>query len=308
MNIKSDLTQLIGNTPLMLLQNYSGAHSLAARLVVKLEYFNPLGSVKDRVAYAMITDAEKSGLIGKGAVVIEPTSGNTGIGLAFVCAARGYRLILTMPETMSVERRMLLSALGAELVLTEGAKGMQGAIDRANKLADEIPGAFIPQQFENPANPRAHESSTAKEILADTDGKLDILVSAFGTGGTVSGTGRALKKANPNIKVIGVEPAESPVVTEGKSGPHGIQGIGANFVPRNLDLEAIDEILTVTTADAKAVCREVAKLDGLLVGISSGAAIAVATRVAQRQENAGKLIVAICPDTGERYLSMGLYE
>lgn len=308
MNIKNDLTQLIGNTPLMYLTNYSASRELPAKLAVKLEYFNPLGSIKDRAAYAMIVDAERRGLVREGTVVIEPTSGNTGIGLAFVCAVRGYRLILTMPETMSRERRALLAALGAELVLTEGAKGMTGAIDKANELASQFPSAFIPQQFENPANPAIHEAATAKEILRDTDGRVDILVATFGTGGTVSGVGRALKRQNPDVRVVGVEPAESPLVSEGRSGPHGIQGIGANLIPANLDRSVLDEVATVTTEEAFETCRAVAKQDGLLVGISSGAAITAAAKIARREENAGKLIVAICPDTGERYLSSGLYE
>lgn len=308
MNIKNDLTQLIGNTPLMYLTNYSASRELPAKLAVKLEYFNPLGSIKDRATYAMIVDAERRGLVREGTVVIEPTSGNTGIGLAFVCAVRGYRLILTMPETMSRERRALLAALGAELVLTEGAKGMTGAIDKANELASQFPSAFIPQQFENPANPAIHEAATAKEILRDTDGRVDILVATFGTGGTVSGVGRALKRQNPDVRVVGVEPAESPLVSEGRSGPHGIQGIGANLIPANLDRPVLDEVATVTTEEAFETCRAVAKQDGLLVGISSGAAITAAAKIARREENAGKLIVAICPDTGERYLSSGLYE
>ena len=308
MNIKNDLTQLIGNTPLMYLANYSASRGLAAKLAVKLEYFNPLGSIKDRAAYAMVVDAEKRGLVKEGTVIIEPTSGNTGIGLAFVCAARGYRLILTMPETMSRERRALLAALGAELVLTEGAKGMTGAIEKAAELASQLPSAFIPQQFENPANPAIHEATTAKEILRDTDGRIDILVATFGTGGTVSGVGRALKRHNPDIRVVGVEPAESPLVSEGRAGPHGIQGIGANLVPANLDRSVLDEIATVTTGEAFEACRAVARQDGLLVGVSSGAAIAAAARIAAREENVGRLIVAVCPDTGERYLSSGLYE
>lgn len=308
MNIRNDLTQLIGNTPLMYLTNYSASRGLPAKLAVKLEYFNPLGSIKDRAAYAMIVDAEKRGLVGEGTVIIEPTSGNTGIGLAFVCAARGYRLILTMPETMSRERRALLAALGAELVLTEGAKGMTGAIEKAAELAAQFPSAFIPQQFENPANPAIHEATTAKEILRDTDGRVDVLVATFGTGGTVTGVGRALKRHNPDIRVVGVEPAESPLVSEGRAGSHGIQGIGANLIPANLDRSVLDEVATVTTGEAFETCRAVARQDGLLVGISSGAAIAAAAKIAAREENAGRLIVAVCPDTGERYLSSGLYE
>lgn len=303
MNIKDNLTQLIGDTPLMYLSNVQNA-----RVAVKLEYFNPLGSVKDRAAFAMIADAEKRGALSPGALVVEPTSGNTGIGLAFVCAARGYRLVLTMPETMSAERRMLLAALGAELVLTSGAEGMAGAVKKAGEIAAAHPGAFMPRQFENPANPAIHEATTAREILRDTDGRVDLFVASFGTGGTVSGVGRALKAANPAIRVIGVEPAESPLVTEGRAGKHGIQGIGANFVPENLDRSVIDEIVTVATQDAIEASRRAARDSGLLVGVSSGAAIAAARRLAQRPENAGKLIVALCPDGGERYLSTGLYE
>ena len=303
MNIKDNLTQLIGDTPLMYLSNVQNA-----RVAVKLEYFNPLGSVKDRAAFAMIADAEKRGALSPGALVVEPTSGNTGIGLAFVCAARGYRLVLTMPETMSAERRLLLAALGAELVLTSGAEGMAGAVKKAGEIAAAHPGAFMPRQFENPANPAIHEATTAREILRDTDGRVDLFVASFGTGGTVSGVGRALKAANPAIRVIGVEPAESPLVTEGRAGKHGIQGIGANFVPENLDRSVIDEIVTVATQDAIEVSRRAARDSGLLVGVSSGAAIAAARRLAQRPENAGKLIVALCPDGGERYLSTGLYQ
>lgn len=303
MNIKDNLTQLIGDTPLMYLSNVQNA-----RVAVKLEYFNPLGSVKDRAAFAMIADAEKRGALSPGALVVEPTSGNTGIGLAFVCAARGYRLVLTMPETMSAERRLLLAALGAELVLTSGAEGMAGAVKKAGEIAAAHPGAFMPRQFENPANPAIHEATTAREILRDTDGRVDLFVASFGTGGTVSGVGRALKAANPAIRVIGVEPAESPLVTEGRAGKHGIQGIGANFVPENLDRSVIDEIVTVATQDAIEASRRAARDSGLLVGVSSGAAIAAARRLAQRPENAGKLIVALCPDGGERYLSTGLYE
>ena len=303
MNIKDNLTQLIGDTPLMYLSNVQNA-----RVAVKLEYFNPLGSVKDRAAFAMIADAEKRGALSPGALVVEPTSGNTGIGLAFVCAARGYRLVLTMPETMSAERRMLLAALGAELVLTSGAEGMAGAVKKAGEIAAAHPGAFMPRQFENPANPAIHEATTAREILRDTDGRVDLFVASFGTGGTVSGVGRALKAANPAIRVIGVEPAESPLVTEGRAGKHGIQGIGANFVPENLDRSVIDEIVTVATQDAIDASRRAARDSGLLVGVSSGAAIAAARRLAQRPENAGKLIVALCPDGGERYLSTGLYQ
>lgn len=308
MKVYHSISELVGHTPLVQLQRFAAARGLKANLLAKVEYFNPAGSVKDRIACAMLDDAEQRGLLKPGAVIVEPTSGNTGIGLAFVCAARGYRLILTMPETMSRERRALLAALGAELVLTEGAKGMTGAIEKAAELASQLPSAFIPQQFENPANPAIHEATTAKEILRDTDGRIDILVATFGTGGTVSGVGRALKRHNPDIRVVGVEPAESPLVSEGRAGPHGIQGIGANLVPANLDRSVLDEIATVTTGEAFEACRAVARQDGLLVGVSSGAAIAAAAKIAAREENVGRLIVAVCPDTGERYLSSGLYE
>ena len=308
LNIKNDLTQLIGGTPMIYLTTYSASLGLPVKIAAKLEYFNPLGSVKDRAAFAMIADAEKRGLVNKDTLIVEPTSGNTGIGLAFVCAARGYHLVLTMPETMSKERRTLLAALGADLILTDGTKGMQGAIDKAHEIAAQTPNSFIPQQFKNPANPAIHTATTAKEILMDTDGQIELFVATFGTGGTVSGVGRALKQANPAVRVVAVEPAESPLVTEGRCGPHGIQGIGANFVPENLDLDVIDEVLTVTTRDAYAACRAVGKQDGLLVGISSGAAIQAAAVLARRPENAGKLITALLPDTGERYLSSGLYE
>ena len=307
MNIKQNLIELVGNTPLVYLTNYMQQKNCPAKIAAKLEYFNPLGSVKDRAAVSMITDAEQRGLLRPGGVIIEPTSGNTGIGLAFASAVKGYRLILTMPETMSQERRMLLAALGAELVLTEGKLGMQGAVDRANELAAAIPGSFIPQQFENPANPAAHKT-TAEEIWRDTDGKIDLFVACFGTGGTVCGVGRILHEKNPNIRVAGVEPYESPLVTQGKTGPHGIQGIGANFVPKNLDRTVVDQFLTVKTQDAIETARAVAKSDGLLVGISSGAAICAATQLAALPENAGKLIVALLPDSGERYLSAGLYQ
>ena len=305
--IYTSADQLIGATPLLELSHIEREHRLKARILAKLEYFNPLGSIKDRAAYAMIVDAEKRGLVGEGTVIIEPTSGNTGIGLAFVCAARGYRLILTMPETMSRERRALLAALGAELVLTEGAKGMTGAIEKAAELAAQFPSAFIPQQFENPANPAIHEATTAKEILRDTDGRVDVLVATFGTGGTVTGVGRALKRHNPDIRVVGVEPAESPLVSEGRAGPHGIQGIGANLIPANLDRSVLDEVATVTTGEAFETCRAVARQDGLLVGISSGAAVWAAAQLARRPENSGKTIVVLLPDTGGRYLSTPLF-
>lgn len=305
--IYNSLTELIGKTPLLALSNYEKKHGLKASVVGKLEYFNPAGSVKDRIAKAMIDDAEASGALKPGAVIIEPTSGNTGIGLASVAAARGYRIILTMPETMSVERRSLLKAYGAELVLTEGAKGMSGAIAKAKELADEIPGAFIPGQFTNPANPAVHKATTGPEIWEDTDGKVDIFVAGIGTGGTITGTGAYLKSKNPEIKIVAVEPEASPVLSEGKAGPHKIQGIGAGFVPEVLDTKVYDEIIRVSNDDAFATGRELSRTDGLLVGISSGAALWAATELAKRPENADKRIVVILPDTGERYLSTPLF-
>lgn len=302
-----NLTDLIGKTPLLELSNYEKKHELQATVIGKLEYFNPAGSVKDRIAKAMIEDAEEKGLLNPESVIIEPTSGNTGIGLASVAAAHGYRIILTMPETMSVERRNLLKAYGAELVLTEGAKGMSGAIARAEELAQEIPHSFIPGQFVNPANPDVHRKTTGPEIWEDTDGKVDILVAGVGTGGTLTGAGEFLKSKNPNVKVIAVEPDASPVLSEGKSGPHKIQGIGAGFVPKVLNTSIYDEIIRVKNEDAFATGKELSKEEGLLVGISSGAAIWAATELAKRQENAGKVIVAILPDTGERYLSTPLF-
>lgn len=307
-NIYKSLTQLIGKTPLLELTNYNAENKLDASIVGKLEYFNPAGSVKDRIAWAMIGDAEKKGLINKNTVIIEPTSGNTGIGLASVAAARGYRLILTMPETMSVERRNLLKAYGAELVLTEGAKGMKGAIAKADELAAETPNSFIPGQFVNPANPAIHKATTGPEIWEDTDGKIDIFVSGIGTGGTISGAGEYLRAKNPNIRIVAVEPVDSPVLTKGTPGPHKIQGIGAGFVPDTLNTKIYDEIITVTNDDAFKTGRKVAKTDGLLVGISSGAALWAAAQVAARAENKGKLIVVILPDTGERYLSTALFQ
>ena len=305
--IAKQLTDLVGNTPLLELSNYNKAKGVKARLIVKLESFNPAGSVKDRVALAMIEDAEASGLLKPGATIIEPTSGNTGIGLAFVAAAKGYKLILTMPDTMSVERRNLLKALGAELVLTPGANGMKGAIARAEELKAATPGAVILQQFDNPANPAMHERTTGQEIWRDTEGVVDIFVAGVGTGGTVSGVGAALKKHNPAVKVVAVEPTDSPVLSGGAPGAHKIQGIGAGFVPKNYNPAVVDEILQVTNDDAIRAGRELAKLEGLLVGISSGAAVSAATRLALLPENAGKTIVALLPDTGERYLSTLMY-
>ena len=305
--IAKQLTDLVGNTPLMELSNYNKSKGLKARLIVKLESFNPAGSVKDRVALAMIEDAETSGLLKPGATIIEPTSGNTGIGLAFVAASKGYKLILTMPDTMSVERRNLLKALGAELVLTPGANGMKGAIARAEELKAATPGAVILQQFDNPANPAMHERTTGQEIWRDTEGHVDIFVAGVGTGGTVSGVGAALKKHNPAVKVVAVEPTDSPVLSGGAPGPHKIQGIGAGFVPKNYNPAVVDEILQVTNDDAIRTGRELAQKEGLLVGISSGAAVSAATRLALLPENEGKTIVALLPDTGERYLSTLLY-
>jgi len=305
--IYQSLTDLIGNTPLLELANYGRKLGLSAPIIGKLEYFNPAGSVKDRIAKAMIEDAEAKGLLNPESVIIEPTSGNTGIGLASVAAARGYRIILTMPETMSVERRNLLKAYGAELVLTEGAKGMPGAIAKADELAKAIPHAFIPGQFVNPANPEIHRQTTGPEIWEDTGGRVDLLVCGVGTGGTITGAGEFLKAQNPDIRIIAVEPDDSPVLSEGKAGPHKIQGIGAGFVPDILNTGIYDEIIRVTNEDAFAAGRELSKTEGLLVGISSGAAVWAATRLARRPENAGKVIVVILPDTGERYLSTPLF-
>jgi cysteine synthase len=306
--IAKNLTELIGNTPLLELSNYSKANGLGAIVLAKLEYFNPLGSVKDRIGYAMVKDAEDRGVLTKDSVIIEPTSGNTGIALAFVAAAKGYRLILLMPETFSVERRNLLKALGAELVLTPGSEGMKGAIRRAEELAAETPNSFLPQQFKNPANPEIHRKTTAEEIWRDTEGKVDILVAGVGTGGTITGVGEVLKQHNPNLQVIAVEPNDSPVLSGGNPGPHKMQGIGAGFVPDVLNRSVIDEVFKVKNEDAFTTSRKLAKAEGLLVGISSGAAAFAATEVAKRPENKGKTIVAILPDTGERYLSTVLYQ
>jgi cysteine synthase A len=305
--IAKSLTDLIGNTPLLELSNYEKSLDLEAKVVAKLEYFNPLSSVKDRVGFAMIEAGEKAGLIKEGTVIIEPTSGNTGVGLAFVAAAKGYRLILTMPETMSMERRNLLSALGAELVLTPGATGMKGAIAKANELAETIPNAFIPQQFENPANPEIHRQTTALEIWNDTDGEVDIFVAGIGTGGTITGVGEVLKEKKPGVQIVAVEPAASPVLSGGSPGPHKIQGIGAGFVPGVLNTAVYDEIITVSNDNAFKTSKNIAQNEGLLVGISSGAALYAATELAKRPENKGKTIVVLLPDTGERYLSTGLY-
>lgn len=306
-NIYKSADQLIGNTPLLEVTNIEKKLGLEATVLVKLEYLNPAGSVKDRVALAMVTDAEKKGLLVPGATIIEPTSGNTGVGLAFVASVRGYHLILTMPETMSVERRNLLKARGAELVLTPGSAGMKGAIAKAEELRDSIPGSIILGQFDNPANPQAHYRTTGEEIWADTDGKVDLFVAGAGTAGTVSGVGRSLKKHKPSVHIVAVEPATSAVLSGNPSGPHKIQGIGAGFVPANFDRSVVDEILPVTNEDAFAASRELAALEGLLVGISAGAAASAALSLASRPENAGKTIVVLLPDTGERYLSTELF-
>lgn len=307
MKVNKKITDLIGKTPLLELVNVEADQKLEATIIAKLEYFNPAGSVKDRIAKAMVDDAEAKGLLKPGSVIIEPTSGNTGIGLASVAAARGYRLIIAMPETMSVERRNLMKAYGAELVLTEGAKGMKGAIEKANELAAEIPGSFIPSQFTNPANPAMHEKTTGVEIWEDTDGKVDIFVAGVGTGGTISGVGAYLKSKNPGVKVVAVEPKSSPVLSEGTAGPHKIQGIGAGFVPDTLNTSIYDEIITVENEDAFETGRLVARSEGVLVGISSGAAVWAAIQLAKRPENKGKTIVALLPDTGERYLSTPMF-
>ena len=305
--VYQSVTEIIGRTPLLAAKSFAKAHDLKANLLVKLEYFNPSGSVKDRIAIAMVEQAETDGKIAPGATLIEPTSGNTGIGIASVAAARGYRAILTMPETMSVERRNLLKAYGAEIVLTEGSQGMKGAIARAEQLQKEIPNSFIPSQFENLANPAAHERTTGPEIWADTDGKVDVFVAGVGTGGTVTGTGRYLKQQNPAVHVVAVEPTDSPVLSGGKPGPHKLQGIGAGFVPDTLDTKVYDEVIRVSNDDAFAYGREFAQREGALVGISSGAALAAAVELAKRPEYAGKTIVALLPDGGDRYLSTDLF-
>ncbi len=303
MKIAKHLTDLIGNTPLLELANYGAALKLHCSILAKLEYFNPAGSAKDRIAFAMIEDAEQRGLLQPGCTIIEPTSGNTGIGLASVAAAKGYKVILTMPDTMSIERRNLLRAYGAQLVLTPGAQGMKGAIEKAKELAGEISGAFIPSQFDNPANPAVHYRTTGPEIWRDTDGNIDAYVAGVGTGGTLSGAGKYLKEHNPQIKIFAVEPDTSPILNGGKPGPHKIQGIGANFVPANYNASIVDEVMDISAEDAYATCRLLAKHEGLLVGISAGAAAFAATKLAQRPEFTGKTIVALLPDTGERYLT-----
>ena len=307
MKVYKSVTELIGSTPLVELKNYNQDNKLNATLLAKLEHFNPAGSAKDRIAKSMIEEAETSGLIGPDSVIIEPTSGNTGIGLAAVAASKGLRTIFTMPETMSIERRNLLSAYGAEIVLTDGKLGMNGAIKKAEELAKEIPQTFIPSQFENPANPKAHYLTTGPEIWSDTNGKIDIFVAGVGTGGTISGTGKYLKEQNPDIKIVAVEPKNSPVLSQGTSGPHGLQGIGAGFVPKALDVDIIDKIITVTEDDAYRTSKSVARREGILVGISSGAALFAATEVAKRPESFGKTIVVLLPDTGERYMSTPMF-
>lgn len=307
MKVNQHIYETIGNTPLVELTNIEKMFNLKARIIAKVESFNPGGSVKDRIAFNMIKDAEEKGLINKDTVLIEPTSGNTGIGLCMMAASKGYRIIITMPETMSIERRNLMKAYGAELVLTEGAKGMKGAIEKANELNKEIPNSFIPSQFTNPSNPEMHYKTTGKEIYDDLDGKLDIFVAGVGTGGTISGTGKYLKEKNPNIRVVAVEPATSPVLSKGIAGPHKIQGIGAGFVPDTLDTSIYDEIITIENEEAFETGRLSARKEGLLVGISSGAAINAAIKLAQREENAGKTIVVLLPDTGERYLSTAMF-
>lgn len=307
MKVYESVDQLVGHTPLLELKRVEEAHGVSARILGKLEYFNPAGSIKDRIAKAMIDDAEAAGILKPGATIIEPTSGNTGIGLASIAAARGYQLILTMPETMSVERRNLIKAYGAKIVLTDGAKGMTGAIEKANELAAEIEGSFIPGQFINPANPAIHKATTGPEIWQDTDGTVDILIAGVGTGGTLTGIGQYLKEQNPEVKLVAVEPSDSPVLSEGRAGSHKIQGIGAGFVPEVLDTTLYDEVITVESDDAFAIGREIGREEGVLVGISSGAAVWAALELAKRPENEGKTIVAILPDTGERYLSTPMF-
>ena len=308
MKVSKNILETVGNTPLVELNNLKEKLSFAGNIIAKVEFFNPAGSVKDRIAKAMIEEAEKAGLINKNTVLVEPTSGNTGIGLSMVAASKGLRIILTMPETMSIERRNLLKAYGAELVLTDGSKGMKGAIEKAEELAKEIPNAFIPSQFTNPANPNIHYLTTGKEIYRDLDGKVDFFVAGVGTGGTISGTGKALKEQNPNIKVVAVEPATSPVLSEGHAGPHKIQGIGAGFVPKTLDTSIYDEIIPVSNEDAFATGKLIARTEGMLVGISSGAALFAAIQLAKRPENKDKNIVVLLPDTGERYLSTPMFQ
>ncbi|NLZ83519.1 MAG: cysteine synthase A [Clostridiales bacterium] len=306
-NVKKHITDLIGRTPLLELTNYNEEHQLKAKIIAKLEYFNPAGSVKDRIAYRMIEDAIEAGEVNKDTTIIEPTSGNTGIGLASVCASKGLKLIIAMPETMSVERRKLIKAYGVELVLTDGTQGMKGAIAKANEIKESIPNSFIPSQFSNPSNPKVHEETTAVEIWNDTDGEVDIFVSGIGTGGTITGVGQYLKSKKPSVKIIGVEPTDSPILTKGHGGAHKIQGIGAGFIPDTLNTKIYDEIITVTNDDAFTTGREVAKKDGILVGISSGASLWAATELAKRPENEGKNIVVLLPDTGERYLSTAFF-
>lgn len=308
MRIAKSLVELIGNTPLLELSNFNSEKEVLAKIIGKLEYFNPGGSVKDRIGYAMVVDAEKKGLINKDTIIIEPTSGNTGIALAYVAAAKGYRLILTMPETMSMERRNLLSALGAELVLTPGTLGMKGAIAKATELKESNTNSIILQQFENESNPEIHRNTTALEIYNDTDGNVDIFVAGVGTGGTITGVGEALKAKNPNVKIVAVEPLSSPVISGGKPGPHKIQGIGAGFVPKNLNVDIIDEVIQVSNEDSFKASKDIARTEGLLVGISAGAAIYAAVELAKREENKGKNIVVLLPDSGERYLSTDLYK
>lgn len=308
MRIYNNITELAGNTPLVRLSEFSAKRNLSAEILVKLEYLNPAGSAKDRVAIAMINDAEEKGILKPGASIIEPTSGNTGIGLAAAAAVKGYKVILTMPETMSVERRKLLAAYGAEIVLTEGSRGMSGAIEKANEIASNTPGSFIPGQFENPANPKAHFDTTGPEIWRDTDGEVDIFVAGVGTGGTISGVGEYLKSRKPDVKIVAVEPASSPLISKGYSGAHGLQGIGANFIPENLNRNILDEVIAVTDEEAYAAGRAIAQEEGILVGISAGAALHAAAILAERPENKGKKIVVLLPDTGDRYLSTPMFE